>query len=273
MPSLSLPDGTTLGYDDTGHGDPVILLHGHPFDRTMWRPQVERLAAEGFRVVVPDLRGYGTSRLPTTEDAAPVTPFDRHAADLTALLDELGIDTFVLGGLSMGGQLVMECHRHLADRIDAVLLAATSARADTPEQKRERLATAERLTREGMSTLPGELLPRMLSAESIRALPATTKHVLRMMRATPPDGAAASLRGRADRADYVEHLAHITVPTLVVVGTEDTYTPVAEAELLHTHIAGSQLVVLDGVGHLPNLEREVEFDDHLVKFLRTQKRS
>ncbi len=270
MPSLSLPD-VTLGYDDVGRGAPVVLLHGHPFDRTLWRPQVNRLAEEGFRVVVPDLRGYGTSRVPGTAGSATVTPFERHAADLTALLDHLEITTFVLGGLSMGGQLAMECYRHLGDRIEALLLAATSARADTAEQREGRLATAERLTREGTGTLPDELLPRMLSAESIRTLPATVKHVLRMMRTTPPEGAAAALRGRADRQDYVDLLDHITVPTLVVVGTEDTYTPVVEAELIHERVPGSQLVVLDGVGHLPNLEREVEFDDHLVKFLTTHR--
>lgn len=270
MPSLLLPD-MTLGYDDVGHGTPVVLLHGHPFDRTLWRPQAHRLAEEGFRVVVPDLRGYGTSRVPDTPDSAPVTPFERYAEDLTTLLDRVGITTFVLGGLSMGGQLAMECYRHLGDRIEALLLAATSARADTAEQRKTRLTTAERLTREGMATLPDELLPRMLSAESIRTLPATAKHVLRMMRATPPEGAAAALRGRADRQDYVALLGHITVPTLVVVGTEDTYTPVAEAELIHERVPDSQLVVLDGVGHLPNLEREVEFDDHLVKFLNTHR--
>lgn len=268
MTSISLP-GLALDYDDVGHGDAVVLLHGHPFDRSLWRPQVQRLAAEGFRVVAPDLRGYGGSRLDTaTPDLT--TPFAQHALDVAVLLDHLGIDTFVLGGLSMGGQLALECHRQFGERIDALVLAATSARADTPAQRRERLETAERLSRSGgMGSLPDELLPRMLGEHSRRTLPATVKHVSRMMHAAPPLGAAAAMRGRAARPDYVDHLDDVTVPTLVVVGTEDTYTPVAEAELLAQRIRHSRLVVLDRVGHLPNLERETEFNDHLVTFLRS----
>ncbi|MGW9478563.1 alpha/beta fold hydrolase [Saccharomonospora azurea] len=265
MPSLPLP-GLTLDYDDVGRGHPVVLLHGHPFDRTLWRPQVERLTSEGFRVIAPDLRGYGTSRI---DASTLVTPFEQHTLDLDVLLDHLRIDTFVLGGLSMGGQLALDSQRRFGRRVDALVLAATSARADTAAQRRERWATAERLSREGMGALPEELLPRMMSAHSIRTLPATVKHVRRMMHATSAAGAAAAVRGRADRRDYVAELGDIAPPTLVVVGTEDTYTPVAEADLLHQRIPDARLVVLDEVGHLPNLEREADFNDHLVTFLRS----
>ncbi|MCL7021340.1 alpha/beta hydrolase, partial [Vibrio vulnificus] len=92
-------------------------------------------------------------------------------------------------------------------------------------------------------------------------------HVLAMMDTTDPAGAAAALRGRADRPDYLPLLPRITVPTLIVVGRHDAYTPVAEAELMHRHLPDSRLAVIEAAGHLPNLEQESAFNAALGDFL------
>lgn len=255
-------NGSTIGYDDEGSGPALVLLHGHPFDRTMWRPQVERFSGEGWRVVVPDLRGYGESG-----PVGATTPFESFVHDVVALLDALGIERFVLGGLSMGGQLVMEFLRLHAERIRGVLLAATSPHAETAAGRAQRRAQADRLLREGMAGYAEEVLPKMLAPRNIAALPATTRHVLRMMRQTSPKAAAAALRGRAMRPDYVDLLGRIEVPTLIVVGRLDEFTPVATARQLHEHIPGSALAVIEDAAHLPNLEHEVRFNDIVAKFL------
>lgn len=257
-------DDITIAYDDTGSGPPVVLVHGHPFDRSMWRPQVERLQGEGWRVIAPDLRGYGTSSV-----VPGVTAFETFARDIEALLNRLDVDQFVLCGLSMGGQIAMECHRLFGDRIRALVLAATSPHAETSEGAVARHDLADRLLREGMAAYADEVLTRMLTPDNIRMLPANARHVRRMMRDTPAEGAAAALRGRAERPDYVELLGRITVPVLVVVGAEDDFTPVDVARFMHERIPTSTLAVIDGAAHLPNLEREVRFNDHLVTFLRT----
>jgi pimeloyl-ACP methyl ester carboxylesterase len=90
-----------------------------------------------------------------------------------------------------------------------------------------------------------------------------------MMLATSPEGAAAAIRGRAERRDYTPLLREITVPTLIVVGSEDAFTPVSDAELMHRGIPGSQLLVMEGVGHMPNMERPAEFNSALLRFLHT----
>jgi pimeloyl-ACP methyl ester carboxylesterase len=256
-----------LAHDDLGPKTsraPVLLVHGHPFDRSMWRPQAERLAGQGHRVVVPDLRGYGESKSTDTK-----TGLDVFADDLIRLADRLGLDTFVLGGLSMGGQIVMQLLKDHPDRAEAVLLADTFAGLDTPEVKQARITTADRITGEGMHRYAEELLPKMISRSTRETRPDVEAHVLRMMRNAPEEGAAAALRGRAERPDYTAGLAKIDVPTLVVVGSEDEFTPVADAELIHRRIAGSTLVVVEGAGHLPNLERETEFDEALSTFLKS----
>lgn len=254
--------GMNLAYDDLGSGRPVLLVHGHPFDRSMWRPQAGHLADSGHRVITPDLRGYGES---PTEDTK--TGLDIFANDLVELADRLELATFVLGGLSMGGQIALQLVRDHPGRVEALLLADTFATLDTPQAKQARHDTADRITREGMARYAEELLPKMISKRTRATRPDVEAHVSRMMRAAPKEGAAAALRGRAERPDYTGTLAGIAVPTLVVVGREDEFTPVADAELLHRGIRGSTLVVIEGAGHLPNLERETEFDEALSTFL------
>jgi len=254
--------GIRIAYDDEGTGDPLVLVHGHPFDRSMWRPQVERFRNAGWRVVVPDLRGYGQSTV-----LSGTTPFDAFARDMTGLLDHLGLERVVLGGLSMGGQIVMEFYRLFPGRVRALLLADTFAAAETDPGKTTRRAAADRLLREGMGPYAEEGLAKMVTPSTIQALPAVAAHVLTMMRATPPEGAAAALRGRAERPDYRDMLPLVSVPTLVVVGSEDEFTPVADAQLIADRIPNATLAVIDGAGHMPNLERPTQFNTALGCFL------
>ncbi|MEU5211469.1 alpha/beta hydrolase [Streptomyces sp. NPDC020742] len=254
----------TIGYEDVGGGEPLVLVHGHPFDRSMWRPQAEHFGRAGWRVIVPDLRGYGeTSVVPGT------TPLETFAGDLAALLDRLGVERCVLGGLSMGGQIVMECYRRFPDRIRALVLADTFAAAETDEGRAARYAMADRLVREGMSGYADEVLARMVSPHTLATRPDVAHHVLTMMTGAPPEGAAAALRGRAERPDYGDLLTRVRVPVLTVVGADDTYTPLSDAQDIHRRVPDGRLAVVDGAAHLPNLERAEEFNAVLAEFLAT----
>ncbi|MYW14814.1 alpha/beta fold hydrolase [Streptomyces sp. SID2955] len=251
-----------LAFEDKDPGTtsrtPLVLVHGHPFDRTMWHPQLTEFATTR-RVIAPDLRGYGAS--PVTPGTVPLS---RHAADLAELLDHLGVHTFVLAGLSMGGQIAMECAARLGNRIRGLVLADTSPAAETPEGVRSRTAMAGRLLAEGMRGYADEVLEKMVAPY---AGPEVKAHVHRMMTATSPQGAAAALRGRAGRPDYRGVLAGLPVPALVVVGADDTYTPVADAEAMHAILPDATLHVVEGAAHLPNLERPREFNRVLGDFL------
>ncbi|GGX77556.1 alpha/beta fold hydrolase [Streptomyces fructofermentans] len=251
-----------LAFEDKGVRSsdalPLVLIHGHPFDRTMWAPQVAAFAP-GRRVIVPDLRGYGASPV-----VPGVTPLSVFADDIAALLDDLGVGAFALAGLSMGGQIAMECYARFPERIRALVLADTFPAAETPAGRAARNAAADRLLREGMGPYADEVLYRMVAPY---ADPAVAAHVHRMMTGAPPEGAAAALRGRAERPDYRALLTRVAVPALVVVGEDDTYTPVAEARAMHEAIEGSVLRVVARAAHLPNLERPEEFDAALAGLL------
>ena len=250
-------NGITIGYEDVGVSEDVlVLVHGHPFDRSMWQPQLEQ---PGWRVIAPDLRGYGETTV-----VPGVTLLSTFAEDIAALLDHLGVERFVLGGLSMGGQIVLECHRLFPSRIRGLVLADTFAQAETPAGRQHRNELADRLLREGMGGYAEEVLTKMVAPHNLAS---AGEHAFRMMRHAPAEGAAAALRGRAERPDYTDMLGTITVPTLVVVGSDDVFTPIADAEYLHTRIPGSTLAVIEDAGHMPNLERPDEFNKALAEFL------
>ncbi|MFJ9418999.1 alpha/beta fold hydrolase [Streptomyces sp. NPDC101227] len=271
----------TGAYEDAGDGEPLVLIHGHPFNRSMWRPQIDHFRRAGMRVIAPDLRGYGENpavHTPAPGNSAPgktaagntspgKTTLETFARDIAGLLDHLKVERFVLGGLSMGGQIAMEFHRQFPDRISGMLLADTFAAADTDEARAVRRDTADRLLREGMAGYAREVLPKMIAPRNIETQPAVARHVLDMMRGTSPEGAAAALRGRAERRDYTDLLSRITVPTLVVVGEEDEFTPVSDAELIADRVPHASLKVIPQAAHMPNLERPEEFNAALQEFL------
>ncbi|WP_405855235.1 alpha/beta hydrolase [Streptomyces sp. NBC_00090] len=267
-------DDTPIAYEERGSGPALLLVHGHPFDHSMWRPQLDRFSRT-HRVIAPDLRGYGITPLgayPASTGPASTGPASTDlgvfAEDLVGLLDHLRIDECVVAGLSMGGQIAMELHRRHPERVRGLVLADTFPAAETEEGRAARNAMADRLLAGGadaMREYADEVLDRMVAPYNTHAAP----HVHRMMCATDPVGAAAALRGRAERPDYRESLTTVAVPALVVVGRDDTYTPVADAEEMHALLPHATLAVIERAAHLPNLERPEEFDAVLDSYLRS----
>ncbi len=251
-----------MAYDDEGEGAPVVLLHGFPFDRSMWRAQSEALAGE-FRVVAPDLRGLGE----TPAGGGDVT-MTAMAEDVAALLDELSLKSVVLGGLSMGGYVAFEFVRLFPGRVRALVLADTRPQSETEEGRRTREETAERILKEGMTSVVDEMLPRLLTADTRGRSPGVVERLRAMILGTDPGGAAAALRAMAVRRDQAGLLPEITAPTLVVVGAEDPVTPPADAEAMAANIKGARLRIIEGASHLSNVERPGEFNRALVDFLR-----
>ncbi|MCT2592512.1 alpha/beta hydrolase [Streptomyces sp. N2-109] len=257
-------DGISIGYDDKGDldGTPLLLVHGHPFNRSMWQPQADEFTAAGYRVITPDLRGYGESGV-----VPGITGLEVFAQDTAGLMDHLGLDRVILGGLSMGGQIVMDFYRLFPQRVTGLIFADTFPAPETAEGKVFRNTMADRLLAEGMDGYADEVIDKMVAPYNVATLPTVAGHVLRMMRGTPPEGAAAALRGRAERPDYRDLLTTVSVPALVVVGADDEYTPVSDAEFMHRQLPDSTLVVIEGAAHMPNLERPDEFNAALRPFL------
>lgn len=248
----------TLAHDDLGVGPPVVFVHGHPFDRTMWQPQLRSLSGR-FRLVAPDLRGYGKS--PTTAGAVSMAEL---ANDVWALLAELGIDGVAVVGLSMGGLVAMELAIAHPQRVCALALIATTAQPVTEEERRQRLALAGEVEAAGVEPVLESMGPRLFGPHADERL---VEQVTQMMRRTNAHGAAAALRGRAARPDYRDALRALQMPSFVCTGTHDAWsTPEVTRELLDC-LREPRVLSLPDVGHLPNLENPERFDAELADFL------
>lgn len=226
---------------------PVILLHGSPTDRRIWAPQAADLAAAGFRVVRPDLRGHGASPLgegPSTVEAM--------AADVWAMADELAIAGFVLGGLSFGGWVAMEMVRERPERILGLVLADTGAQPDTPKERAARPEQAARIRREGLQV--DAYRERLLTEATLKERPDVWAAARASMAAVSAEGRARAVEGMAARPDFRPTLSKLKLPALVIVGAEDPVTPPALAREIHALIRGSFLQEVEGASHLSTLE-------------------
>jgi 3-oxoadipate enol-lactonase len=262
MPTATA-NGTKLNYTDTGgSGTPVVLLHAFPFNSSMWAPQLESLG-EKFRFIVPDLKGFGDSDAPDDRDTYTM---DGYSDDVKALLDDLGIDRYVLAGLSMGGYIALAYMRKYADGVIGLVLADTKADADPPEGIEKRTNQQNIVSSDGTSGLIETLTGALLAEETRNTKPDVVKNAQAAME-NPAAGFIGALEAMKKRIDSTESLAKISVPTLVIVGENDGVTPPDAARKLHEHIGGSQLVVIPGAGHISNMEAPEAFNGALGEFL------
>ena len=250
-----------IAYTDAGIGRPIVLIHGYPFNRSLWNEQVEALSST-CRVIAPDLRGFGES------DAAATATMNEMAHDVAQLMDHLEITQAAIGGLSMGGYVALAFYKQFPSRVRALVLADTRAQADNEEAKQNREQQARKALDEGMAGIADSMLPKLLTPETVSKHPEIVKRVRDMMLKTKPEGAAAALRGMAERDDQTDLLSKIAVPSLILVGAEDAITPVADSEKMHQAIAGSRLVVIENAGHVSNLERTAQFNEALLGFMK-----
>jgi pimeloyl-ACP methyl ester carboxylesterase len=252
-----------IDYRDGGAGIPVIFIHAFPLDQSMWDEQLAALKNH-CRVITIDLRGFGKSDMPDG-----TCSMDQMASDVRGLMFALGIDRAVLAGLSMGGYVSLAFYRNYPEAVRGLVLADTRASADAAEARERRLKSAEKAEREGARAIADDMAPLLLGRSTVESRPDIVKRVRAMIEANSPQAIAAAQRGMAGRRDSTAILGGIDFPTLILVGAEDQLTPVAEAEALRNAIPGARFHVIEGAGHLSNLEQPARFNSNLIEFIET----
>lgn len=247
---------------ESGSGPPLVLLHAFPLSSAMWLAQREALSSS-FRVITPDLRGFGGSPLGHDEPS-----LDAMADDVAGLLDRLDLDRVTLGGLSMGGYVTMAFLRRHSDRVGAVVLADTKAGADPPEaaQRRESIAQ-DVLANDDSTALIDQVLPTLLGATSVAKRAMVAGRVKALVQAAPAPAVAWAQRAMAARPDSSDTLAAVGVPTLVIVGEEDVLSPPVDAEHMVSLLSDVELVRIPAAGHLSAVEAPEEFTAAVEGFL------
>ena len=252
-----------LVYEVTGTGPDVVLLHPFPLHHHFWDGVLDQIATR-YRVFLPDLRAHGDSEA----GDGPVTML-KLADDLDRLCREFEITRAIFVGVSIGGYALFEFWRRHRERARALVLANTRAGAETTEGRATRLATAETVLREGTAGFIDDLLPKLFSKATVTNRPDIVDAGRAMAKKMSPADIAAVQRGMADRADSLPTLSTIDVPTLVIAGEDDS-VPLAELELMHQRIAGSQLRLIAKAGHYAAMERPAEFGRMLRAFCDAQ---
>ncbi len=251
MPHATNGDVTIHYLDDSGN-EPVLLIHGHTFDRRIWDPVVVPLAAAGLRVVRPDLRGHGLSTRP---DSGYLP--SHHAADMAAVLDGAGVAAATVVGYSIGGAVALEMALTMPERL-ATLVLVSPVMPDRPFEP-EFMANLKQVARtirtEGVEDAmlgpwcDGPLFAHSFSKPGVRA---ATEAILRDF---PGADYLATRRDEVEREWTVpDRLGEIVAPTAVIVGEHDMPGFRAWAREAISGIPGATLEVLPGCGHLLPLE-------------------
>ena len=239
----------------------LLLLHAFPLNARMWEGQLA-LADTGWHVIVPHLRGFDAGA-----GDPPAASVDDYAGDVIDLLDALHIKQAVVGGLSMGGYVAFAMLRYAARYVQGLILADTRSQADTPEGIAGRTRMLQIVREKGPSAVADAMIPNVLGETTRTTRPAVVEQVRSLMLASSAEAISGGLRALMTRPDSTPLLNTIHVPTLIVVGDQDTLTPPAAAEEMHQGIAGSQLVRIPQAGHLSNLEQPELFNAALAAFL------
>jgi pimeloyl-ACP methyl ester carboxylesterase len=251
-------DGRRIAYEDTGEGRlPVILAHGFLMDRTMFEPQVRALGGD-HRVITWDERGHGE----TVDDGAPFHYWDL-AEDLAGLLDHLGIDRAVVGGMSQGGFIALRFALAHPERVIGLVPLDSQAGLELEEN----MPTYDRMHDTWVGEGPSDQLSEMVAAVIVGGTAEQNRPWIDKWRARPPRSLTRIYRTLMDRDDVTGRLGEIQVPALVVHGEADPAIPMERAEELCAGLTGCHGVVRVPGGHAANLTHPDAVNLALIEFL------
>ena len=251
-----------LSYDDVGEGSiPIVLLHGFPFDKSMWQEQLDFLKLT-HRVIALDIRGFGKS----TDEESHLS-MDLFANDLILFIDRLGIEKVILCGLSMGGFIALNAMKRFPSRFEALILCDTQCIADSYDVKVNRYKTISDIQEFGASNFSEGFIKNVFHESSITEKPELVEQLRKVVFSNSQHIITQGLVALAERTESCSILKHITIPTLIICGREDVITPLDESKFMNKNIKGSVLHVITNAGHVSNLEEPIKFNKHLRNFL------
>jgi 3-oxoadipate enol-lactonase len=256
-------DDATIDVLSEGSGDAIVLIHGFPLTRDVWNAQAAQLAAHA-RVISPDLRGMGASSVPD----GPYL-METLAADVASALDAFGIDRAAIVGHSLGGYVAMAFCRMYTERVARLALVCSKLAADTAATAKWREDLADRAEREDhIDVIVDAFVPRLFAPSLLENRSPLIDTARSIARRNSVKGAAAMLRGMAQRVDAYDIAEELRMPVLIVAGAADQGVSLAEAEQMRHAFPHAELQVMGRSGHVPMLEEPDALGEALATFLR-----
>ncbi|MDP6871992.1 MAG: alpha/beta fold hydrolase [Alphaproteobacteria bacterium] len=265
LKTAHIPGDPRIAYDEMGAGPPVVFLHGIGGNRTNWRDQLQACAPQ-YRAIAWDARGYGQS-----DDYEGPLDFSQFADDMVRLLDHLEIAKAILVGLSMGGRISQDLYFRYPGRVGAMVLCDTfpGTSPTLPPKEREEFIALRKGPLVAGKTLREMAEPLAKTLVSANAAPDHFQRLVESIEALHQESYIKTLEASM-RYDRAVDLGTISVPVQLIYGAEDRLTPPGIGEEMARQIPGALLAVIEGAGHLVNIERGEEFNRVLLDFLAQQ---
>ena len=238
-------NGAQIAYTITGDApETILLIHGYPLNGDLFAKQRRGLSAR-YRVITLDLRGFGGSVAPDDQGT-----IDLYARDVLGLLDQLGIQQAIIGGHSMGGAITLRLYELAPERFRAMFLNDAAA-FPPPTVEQNMWIGYQQQAREpgGAASLLPLLLPEFLTGDARATRTSLVRKVSQQVLAASVNGLVGGAHALQTRPDFSTTFPNINVPTLILYGQEDSLTPMEQGQMLHTAIAGSELVIVPGASH------------------------
>ncbi len=252
----------TISYNDVGEGNiPIIFLHGFPFDKSMWKGQLDSLKSS-YRVIAFDIRGFGKST-----EANTALSIDLFSEDLVSFMDKLNIEKAIVCGLSMGGYIALNAIKRFPERFAALILCDTQCIADTAEVKENRYKAIVQINLDGATEFNEKFIKSVFHPDSLNNKKELVENLRSIVFANSKGIINAGLIALAERSETCSSLDAIHIPTLIICGREDKVIPLAQAEFMQKHIKDAGLKIIENAGHVSNLEQPEQFNKCLLDFL------
>jgi pimeloyl-ACP methyl ester carboxylesterase len=247
------------------HGDrsntPVIFIHGFPYNSSMWSQQIKRLK-ESYYCIAYDVRGLGDT--PPGDGQFTMELF---ADDLFSVMDGLDLDKPVVVGFSMGGYIALRAVEKEQDRFRSLILCDTKSEADDDAGRIKRAGAISTIDKDGVELFASSFVPMTFGDDAPQQIPETYSSILEQATNESPVGVKGCLLAMAARTDTTSTLTNIQIPTLLLVGEEDTLTPPSVMQAMHEKISNSELITVSGSGHMTPIEKPEIVTQNMEDFL------
>lgn len=251
-----------LNFSDSGKGNTVILLHGFCESKELWRDFESHLASD-FRVISPDLPGFGESPLP--KDSLSLEDVADHLKQWT---DDNGVDHFTLIGHSLGGYIALAFAKKYTEKVDALGLFHSSIFADTDEKKDNRNKTIEFINSNGIKPFIDNFIPNLFYSERHTELKQAIDQQKAVGNQTSAKTATTYLAAMRDRPDSVQFAKSFDKPALIIAGVHDSAVPFEKSEEQASYFKDANAHFLQETGHMGMLEREKDTLIYVGEFLK-----
>ena len=242
-------NGARIFYQVAGTGTPILLIHGFPLSGELYKGQLAGLGSQ-FKVIIPDLRGFGKSTAPNATSST-----ETYASDMFALMDHLGIKKAIIGGHSMGGQVMLQMYRDAPRRFLGMILIDTNPKAASIVEQAEWPAFGLMAQRQGTPSIVSTITPQMLTGAYRLFDQAGTTTMMDILAEGSVEGVVGGGEALATRPDFSAMLPSVRVPALVIVGLDDPIYSLEVSEMSANAIPNAELLIVPGAEHASIYQR------------------